>query len=252
MDIKTYEKLRPTAIVKIQEKKLYFHCPTEFVLWRANTILEKEPSTIEWLNSMSNEDRLLDIGANVGIYSVYAAVLRGVTVTAFEPEGQNFSILCTNIRLNKQTEKIKAYPVGITDTEGFTELHLSDARPGGSCHSVGEKVNFALQPKDFPLKQGIYSTTIDNLIEKKIIDIPTHIKIDVDGLEHKVLKGAAKTLKSDHLKSLSIELNSNVHEHNSALLELKKLGFKTNEAQISIAQRKSGTFKGVGEVIFQR
>jgi len=252
MDIRTYEKLMPTAVKKIGDKKLRFHCPNSFVLWRVETLLSKEPSTIEWLDSMSQGETLLDVGANVGMYSIYAAVMREIDVIAIEPEALNFAILCTNIRLNKQTQRIKAFPIGVIDSSGFTELYISDMRAGGSCHSVGEQLNYELKPKTFPLRQGLYSTTIDELVSQETITIPTHIKIDVDGLEHKVLRGASNTLESSQVRSLSIELNSNLSEHNLALDQLKDYGFKIDQTQITVAQRKSGTFAGVGEVIFRR
>jgi len=252
MDINTYERLMPIAVKKLGEKKIYFQCPNSIVFWRVNTLLSKEPSTIDWLNSMSSGEILLDVGANVGIYSIYAAVMQDVEVIAIEPEALNFAILCTNIRLNKQTHKIKAFPVGMIDNSGFTELYISDTRAGGSCHTVGEELDYELKPKEFPLRQGLYSTTIDELVSTKTISVPTHIKIDVDGLEHKVLQGASNTLKSNRVKSLSVELNSNLIEHRRALERLESYGFRVDQNQIRVAQRKSGAFIGVGEVVFRR
>ena len=52
---------------------------------RAETFLTKEPETLEWIDRMNDDSVLWDIGANVGIYSIYAAVSKRANVIAFEP-----------------------------------------------------------------------------------------------------------------------------------------------------------------------
>jgi len=252
MKISDYEKLQPTAQVKIGECNLRFYVPTSFVLWRAQTLLSKEPTTIDWLDSMKEGDRLLDVGANVGGYTVYAAKVKGVRVSAIEPEAQNFSILCRNVRLNNISDLVDCWSVALTDETKFDKLFISDARAGGSCHSVGEEVDFKLQPKKFPFSQGCFSTTIDRLVEDGVIPPPDHIKIDVDGLEYKVINGARQTLKSHAVKSLSIEVNPALPPHKILIQDLLDLGFKTDQTQIARARRQSGTFEGVAEYVFKR
>ena len=86
--------------MEIQNKKLGYHVPNKTAVWRVETLLTKEPATIDWLNRLDSSSILLDVGANVGMYSIYASALRGSKVFAFEPESQNFSILVKNIFLN--------------------------------------------------------------------------------------------------------------------------------------------------------
>lgn len=252
MKISDYEKLQPTARIKISGRELIFYVPTSFVLWRAQTLLSKEPTTIEWLDSMNEGEELLDVGANVGGYSIYAAKLRGVHVSAIEPESQNFSILCRNIRLNDLSGQIACWPIAVTDETKFEKLYISDARPGGSCHSVGEEVDFRLEPKTFPFNQGCYTTTIDRLVADGVIPVPDHIKIDVDGLEYKVIAGAMNTLRNHPVKSLSIEVNPALEPHKKLIQDLVGLGFSVDDAQIARARRQSGTFEGVAEYVFSR
>jgi len=87
---------------------LLFFCPNELALWRARTLMEKEPETIGWVDSFKEGDVLWDIGANVGCYSIYAAS-RGINVRSFEPHFGNYYLLNKNIELNKMGEKIVAY-----------------------------------------------------------------------------------------------------------------------------------------------
>ncbi len=252
MNINEYEKLIPIARLSVKTIKLKFYVPNSFVLWRAKTLLTKEPTTIDWIDSMSPGEELLDIGANVGGYTIYAAKVKGVKVNSIEPEAQNFNILCHNIRFNELQELVQCWPIGLTDVTKFEKLYISDSRAGGSCHSVGEQVDFKLQPKKFPFNQGCYSTTVDKLVEDGVIPPPDHIKIDVDGLEHKVIAGALQTLKRHPVKSLSIEVNPALKEHQWLIENLTGLGFKTDDAQIARATRQNGTFEGVAEYVFRR
>jgi FkbM family methyltransferase len=250
--IEEYERLVPTAVIQRAGKTLQFHTPSSFTLWRAKTLFTKEQSTIEWLDRLSPGQHLLDIGANVGGYSVYAAVIRGASVDAVEPEAQNFSILCKNVLLNGIAETVSCWPMGVSDEVGVHKLYISDMRVGGSCHSLNEQVDFNLKEKKFAFSQGCYSTKIDQLVFDKVIRVPDFIKIDVDGLEHKVLSGARETLANKSVRSLSIELNTNLKEHLSAIEYLTTIGFHHDTSQVQRAMRQEGAFKGVAEFIFDR
>ena len=60
-------------------------------------IFRKEPITITWMDNMQAGDVVIDIGANVGMYSLMSAVSRSARVYAFEPESSNYNLLCQNI-----------------------------------------------------------------------------------------------------------------------------------------------------------
>src|SRR6185437_4913944 len=68
--------------------------------WRVNTFATKEPETLDWIDSLPEGAVLWDIGANVGLYSVYAAKARRCRVWAFEPSVFNVELLARNIFLN--------------------------------------------------------------------------------------------------------------------------------------------------------
>ena len=65
---------------------------TEIEKWRRDTFWEKEPETIAWIDDMEPGEILFDVGANIGIYTLYAAS-RGVRVIAIEPVFENYSRL---------------------------------------------------------------------------------------------------------------------------------------------------------------
>lgn len=251
MLISEYEKLNPVYTKRINEKEIRFHTPTVFTHWRAKTFLTKEPCTIDWINSMGDESYLLDVGANMGVYSIYAALIRGLRVTAVEPEVSNASLLKKNILLNALTENIDLWAVGLGDRNGIQPLYVNDLRLAGSCHSLGEELDFNLVSKKFKTVQYVYGTTIDAIVNQKN-KTPTHIKIDVDGLEHKVINGALNTLRNPQLISLCVELNLNLEEHREIITLLGSYDFHYDVDQVKRALRSDGPFKGVGEHIFVR
>lgn len=233
-------------------KHLKFSTPNQMTAWRVSSFYEKEPHTVRWLESIPKDAVFLDIGANVGMYSIFAAVISGAKVYAFEPESQNYATLNQNIALNNLSEELLAFPLAISNQTGADKLFLSGFDIGGSCHSFGADVGFDLQPRGHAFVQGAFATTIDQLIASGALPVPEFIKIDVDGFEHKVLEGAKETLKNSKVQSIIVELNTKLAEHRAAAESLEGLGFFYDRDQVQNAKRKAGTFEGVAEFVFRR
>jgi len=248
----TKASLPAVTAIDYQGHKILFNTPNEMTVWRVKTIFTKEPDTIRWLETIPAGSILLDVGANVGMYSLFAAVARGASVFSFEPESQNYALLNANIAANSLSAQISAYPLALSDEMRLSSLHLAKFEAGSSCHSFGEEVGFDLKPRASPFAQGSFSVTIDQLVESGALPCPNFIKIDVDGIEHKVLAGAKKTLSNPKLKSIIVELNTHLKEHLSAIESLTLAGFVYEQTQAEGALRKSGAFEGVGEFIFTK
>jgi FkbM family methyltransferase len=253
--LKDYEKLRPIARVKADDAgDLLYTTPNQMAMWRAETLFTKEPATIEWLRRLKPTDILLDVGANVGMYTIFAAAQRSAKVFAFEPESQNFSLLVKNIYINELSDKVVPICAALSDKVAIDSLYLSNfAWDGGSsCHSFGEAVGFDLKPRKSPLVQGCISYTIDQAIEDGAMEVPTFIKVDVDGFEHKVFEGAKKTLLNRKVRSICVEINPNLEEHQKLIKGLEQLGFFYDISQVNQVKRKEGAFLGCAEYIFDR
>ena len=250
--LEEYEKLNPRTELKFGDVSVSYVTPNTFTKWRVDSLFEKEPITIEWIANFNAEDVLFDVGANVGMYTVWAAKTRGVRVFAFEPEAQNFSLLNRNIFLNGLGSSVNAYCLAMSDVAGLSQLHLSAFVAGGSCHSLGERVDFKHDPMKPAYSQGCVSARLDDLVASGIVLEPDHIKIDVDGFEPKVIAGARRIIEGNKLRSLLIEVNQNLADHLQMVAELNALGFKHDPAQVAAAERKSGAFKGCAEYVFKR
>jgi FkbM family methyltransferase len=252
LTLEDYEKLNPRCQIVHEGVSVQYFTPTTFTKWRVDTLHKKEPITLEWIAGFARDAVLVDIGANVGMYSIWAAKTREARVFAFEPEAQNYALLNRNIALNELGNRVIAYCAALSDRAGYSELHLSTLQLGGSCHSLGERVDFKHEPMVPAFTQGCVASRLDDLVAEGVVPAPDHIKIDVDGFEPKVIHGAARTLGEARVKSLLIEINPNLQDHRDMIAELQTLGFSYDEKQVAAAQRTSGLFKGVAEYVFTR
>ena len=169
---------------------------TEIEKWRRDTFWEKEPETIAWIDDMSPGEVLYDVGANIGIYTLYAAS-RGIKVVAIEPVFENFSRLVQNIELNGFNNVIPFY-AGCAAQSGCGYIAISSKDVGASGSQVGS------------MGRAIPIFDLDSLCGYKG---DYHIKIDVDGGEMNILSGATDVISKNEPKSILIELNGNHNIH---------------------------------------
>jgi FkbM family methyltransferase len=252
LTLEEYERLNPRCEIEHDGVKMVFATPGHLTRWRVETIHTKEPWTLEWIASFRPGEILLDCGANVGMYTIWAAATRKVRVYAFEPESQNYALLNRNIQNNLLQDRVKAYCMGLSDKSGLFDLHMADMRVGGSCHSVDEALDFEHKPLKALFVQGCVAATLDGLVADGAVPVPNHIKIDVDGFEPKVIAGARSTLANPAVRSVLIETNQNLEDHRDMVRELNDMGLMHDRAQVQRAERKEGAFKGVAEHVFRR
>lgn len=256
MNLAEYEQLQPNAIYTIPDRahlgaagQIRFLTPNQHCAWRVSTLDTKEPDTIHWLAQMKAGEVLYDVGANMGQYSLIAAA-RGLTVHAFEPESQNFALLMRNIYINNMGDRVTAWPLCLSDEPLLDTFHVQNLMAGGSCSSFGQEVNFHLQPKKYAVQQGSFSQRMDTFADQ--FGEPDHVKIDVDGLEHKVIEGMLGILMYNRLKSVLVELNTALPEHLAIYDVMAEYGFHPDTETADLARRTEGAFAGVGNVIFFR
>lgn len=252
LTLEEYERLNPRCEIEHEGVKMVFATPGQLTRWRVETIHSKEPWTLEWIAGFRPGEILLDCGANVGMYTIWAAATRKVRVYAFEPESQNYALLNRNIQNNRLQDMVKAYCMGLSDKSGLSDLHMADMRVGGSCHSVDEALDFEHKPLKALFVQGCVAATLDELVADGAVPVPNHIKIDVDGFEPRVIAGARVTLANPAVRSVLIETNLNLEDHRAMVDELNAMGLMHDRAQVQRAERKEGIFKGVAEHVFRR
>lgn len=188
--------------------EIRFACLSNLPLYRAETMLTKEPETLEWIDAFDLGDVFWDVGANVGVYTLYAAKAgKAQRILAFEPSAENYMLLNRNIEANRFDQTTQAYCLAFNDVDMVNALHMQNTEPGGALSSFAEAVGFDGAPFSANFQQGMIGFSIDSFIQRFAPPFPNRLKIDVDGIEDKIIAGAAATLADPRLKSLSIELD---------------------------------------------
>ena len=202
--------------VAINGTPITFDANEELHLLRAELIASKEPETLAWIDSFAQGEVLYDIGANIGVFSLYAALHRNCDVYAFEPEAKNYACLNQNILLNGLGRRVKALNVGLHDRTCLEFLQLHGLESGAALHALGEAIDWRKQRFDAKFEQAVLAFALDEFIERFGAPLPNHIKLDVDGNEDRIIRGGRRTFSDPAMKSLLIEIN----ENDRALIEL--------------------------------
>jgi FkbM family methyltransferase len=161
------------------------------IIGNYHSILQEASDSIFLLHFLNDTDTFLDVGANVGHYTLLASVIKNTHVIAIEPIHATFNRLKCNIEINAVQNLVNSFNIGLSDKEG--ELTFS-----ANLHTTNRVINNGLGVK-------VRVKTIDDLCQDKVINA---IKIDVEGFEWFVLNGAKEILKSTDLNVIVIELNN--------------------------------------------
>ena len=201
-----------------QNIELKFFVPDNLNDWRALTFASKEPETLAWIDTFENSSVFWDVGANIGLYSIYAAQKKSCKVVAIEPSIFNLEILAKNIALNKAERFVTIFPIAFTNKNSQGLFSMSSDEVGGALSTFGKDYGYDGKKLDFKFQfQGI-GIRMDNAVDLWGLDQPNYVKIDVDGIEHLVLEGFGEKLKK--VKSLLIEVNRDFEEQTVAIEHL--------------------------------
>ena len=237
-------KSRKDYVINISDPKtnkiICFNVTNRKTMVRAMNLFNKEPVTIDWIRSFEKNSVFFDIGANIGQFTIFAGIVKDCKIFAFEPESNNFQGLNKNIFLNELQNKVQAYPIGISNKTKFTKLFSDDFYKGSSHHSVEYELDSSLNEKKFKLSQGIFSTSLNDLIYKWDFQIPNYLKIDVDGIESKIIEQSENIIANKKLRSILIELKINREEDKLVVDTLKNYGFKFDNKQVESALKDNG------------
>lgn len=236
--------------------KVRIYSDHELELWRADTFFQKEPETIAWIDRMSGTNVVFfDVGANIGVYSLYAASKHdNLRVVSFEPVLNNYVALQNNIALNN-FRNIESYCIAVSNTCKSDVLYIQDARVGNSGAQLGQKVDDrgnSFEPVD---RQTVLSLSIDAMVNLFAFPSPTHVKIDVDGLEGKIIDGMKALLSRERLKSILVEFNSETEQRELTSV-LEQYGFlvddELNKFEGHSSSRRNKKGSSAVNVVFSR
>ena len=241
-------------IIDLEGNKIHIFIPNQLCEYRANTFFSKEPETISWIDKYGKKSVLYDIGANIGLYSLYHSITNQTQSYAFEPSVFNLIQLTKNININKCKDLIYVISNPLSNVNSISEFNYSSSIEGGALSSFGVDFNFEGKKLTSELILNKLGFTVDELIENKyLIKKPNLIKIDVDGIEHLILDGCYKTLKDNECKTVLVEINDsfNLQRENSERI-LNDCGFKLLKKEQSILTEKNDRFEKTFNQIWEK
>ena len=205
---------------------------------RINTYTIDEPETIKWIESFSFDSNLIfyDIGSNIGGFSMIASLIHDdIQIYSFEPNFINFNYQIKACRDNKLSN-IFPLNLAINDKNEFNFFKY-DKKHGlevGSKGTFGEELKEQMLDSQYsnPFKRGIeyeaglLGVSLDSLVYEFNLKVPNYIKIDVDGNELLVLKGAKKLLRDKNLREIYIEVDDKIYSNNEIEILMSDYDFE--------------------------
>jgi FkbM family methyltransferase len=187
-------------------------------------------------------DTVIDIGAHIGKYTLLSSKLVGKTgkVVAIEADPDTFHILERNISLNNLTNIL---PLNYAIFSTKTRIRLYDQSTTASAKYNSLILTRAPQTEKYT---EVNADTLDSILEMNGINQVNWIKIDVEGAEYEVLKGATKTLSGENI-SVLIEIHDvqDPHHYNNIIGFLEQHNY-----EIAFEYRYQGS--GESHVIFRK
>lgn len=144
-------------------------------------------------------ETVYDCGANLGLYARYlTGVLGAGRVVAFEPMPDNQSFLAANLELGGVADKVTLVPVALSDEDGTAEFQVDDMQTtSGTLSKVtgGKAAEGRRNLQLAPLTTQVPCRRLDTLMAEGKLPLPDVIKVDVEGAEGLLLRGAAGLLR---------------------------------------------------------
>jgi FkbM family methyltransferase len=171
------------------------------------------------LHFLRADDLFIDIGANIGSYTILAAGVAQASCISIEPVPQTFEVLKKNVSINDLFNKVTALNIGIGAEKGILSFTKN-------LDTVNHVIRDNHQEKNDELIE-VSCECLDSLLAGK--QQPSLLKIDVEGFEQEVINGAKGLLTGSTLKAIIIELNGSGgrygYDENNIHQQLKAVGF---------------------------
>lgn len=216
---------RQTATINTRYGPLQFQAlRSGYTASAVSRFFDDEPDTLGWIDtSLTPGSILWDIGGNIGLYSMYAAMKPDVKIFSFEPSAFNFALLVEHVALNKKDDAVNPLCLALSDQTGVFPLHLANLSCGRAGNALHEARN---QDGAFQavFKQSVPGMRGDDAVALLGIPTPTHIKLDVDGIEGPILAGMPKILRSVREVLVEVEGDNEIHFADRIETHLKAAG----------------------------
>ena len=226
--------------ITFNNRKLYFRTGHNRLNWRVESFYKEEPLMIEWLNNFNKTDIFLDIGANVGTYTL-PALTKVKYAYACEMDLKNSAILLENLLINNLHEKCLILNFGLNNSNCVDNIYYRDNSVGDALQSIGrDQVIPTIKNNPFILQQFLFS--LDFIFNNFSLLKPNKIKIDVDGNEKRVFDGGKNII----LDAEEIYYEDNdVNDDKEIINEILSNNFKIVSEEKSLNSPKSLNIRNI-------
>ncbi len=153
-------------VINLVGNKIYIFTPNQLCEFRVDTFFSKEPETINWIDKYGKKSVLYDIGANIGLYSIYHSITNQSQSYAFEPSVFNLIQLTKNININKCKDLVSVITNPLSNINSISEFNYSSTIEGGALSSFGVDYNFEGKKLSTEMSLNKLGFTIDELLEE--------------------------------------------------------------------------------------
>ena len=200
------DSLTERHTIKTKRGQIILICNNRREVHYAHHFFDREPSALKWIDSFEGPCTFWDVGANTGIYSLYAALGKDVYVYAYEPSASSHASLYNNIHANSLDDHIVGLCMAFFNKNELGKLHMNNTEAGAAMHDFGCSESTSETNNTGKNFEYMPTFSIDDFRKFYQIPPPTYLKIDVDGAEEKILLGASETLSDKHVRSILIEM----------------------------------------------
>jgi len=208
------------SLVRINHEGILIRLVSSSVLtsYRVRTFSSKEPDTLAWISNFQRGKTFWDIGANVGLYSIYAALKSEAKVVAIEPVPANVQMLMKNLRANHLENQVVVIPLSLTNRTGVAGLSIPSDEAGISHVVFRESFDFEGKKNQITPSLNTIGMSWKDMQNWFNLEIPNYVKIDVDGIEHLILEGAGDLL--NQVEEVLVEVNYNFLQQKQSIMEI--------------------------------
>lgn len=201
--VRGYEYLRLAQL----DQPARYRVPSRLAHRKIRTVDGERPALERLLGELRPGDVVCDVGANFGLYTVpLAAKLAGSgTVYAFEPAPGWYRELLTNLVLNR-LENVQPFRLALGEEASRSRL-VHKRRPGSGMGSLVEGYGARIA-EHHTAEASVRVCPLDRLVEVGALPSPDILKIDVEGSELAVLRGARRVIRSDRCRNLLVEVHA--------------------------------------------
>jgi len=191
-------------------KILKFRAGHERLHWRITETAHLEEETNAWIETFKPGEVFIDVGSNIGMFSLSGAQARHIKCISFELDPLNIALQHENIFLNHLQDLILLVPIPLSEKSSSKSVCYKSISPGDALHSLDAPSPMISEENRKAVRHSTtLAMSLDDVYDLFDLARADHLKLDVDGTELNILLGSTRTLRT--IKSVMCECTEDTH-----------------------------------------